>query len=219
MNALPKLKANQVYEAIEKAGLSPDDFHWDDDGDDTRLRHRPSVAYFVFGGNASKYVVRYAAGDQPVWKLEKHSWQAVMTSVESWLWDVKRDADTPDLWAELRGRTQLLDGVWDEAFDNRRFTPDEQGEIAKQLSEFREYVQSAHPPSEQQLADLDAKLDYLVDAATRLGRKDWLIIFVGAIVAWLVASALQSDAAGQIFEALMSGIAQLLGPGLYLAGG
>jgi len=72
----------------------------DKHGDDSCLRHRSSKAYFVFGGNASKYVVRYAAGDVLEGKLEKYSWAALMDSVGVWLRDVKQDKETPDLWAK-----------------------------------------------------------------------------------------------------------------------
>lgn len=100
VDGLPKWKKIKVFEAIQTAGVSPAEFIWDVDGDAVRLRHRSSGAYFVFGGSASKYVVRHAAGDEPEWRLEKYSWDAVMNSVELWLGNVKRDTDTPDLWAD-----------------------------------------------------------------------------------------------------------------------
>ena len=218
MGVLSKVQANEVFKAVEAAGLSPDEFVWDADGNDTRLRHRSSGAHFVFGGAASKFVVRHAAGDEQEWELAKYTWPAVMTSVEVWLREVKRHADTPDLWAELRGHTELLEGVWDDTFENTPITPDEQGKIARQLREFREYVHDTHDLSEQQSADLSEKVDYLVEAASRVGRRDWLMMCVGAIVAYLLVAALPPDASRQIVETFISGIAQLLGHDLSLGG-
>jgi hypothetical protein len=47
---------------------------------------------------------------------------------------------------------------------------------------------------------LNAKIDYLVDAAGRLGRKDWYNIFVGAIVGYILTVAVPPESARSIFS-------------------
>jgi hypothetical protein len=79
---LRKWMKNRVFEAVQAAGFGPEEFVWDSGGaDGICLRHQSSGAYFVFGGNASKYIIRYAAGDEPERKVEKYSWQALMNIV------------------------------------------------------------------------------------------------------------------------------------------
>jgi hypothetical protein len=213
MKTLVKWKKNAVFEAVQGAGLSPQGFFWDDGADDISLRHRSSGAYFVFAGDAGSYVTRYAAGDDPVSELPAYSWDRVMERVARWLAEVKRDTETPDLWDELRNQTDLLRGATAEALENTPFTADERDEIARQLNELRQYANVTYSLSELQLIDLDSKVDYLVDAAERLGRKDWLNACIGAILAYLLAAAVPPDAAHHIFMTLLTSIAAFFGHG------
>jgi hypothetical protein len=141
---LVKWKRNQVFQAVEASGLSPESFDWDDGGEDICLRYLPSVAYFVFGGDPGSYVLRFVAGDEPVTERTVYSWESLMTRIEQWLGDVKRDTETPDLWAELRRQTELLAAVGDESVDNTPFTPSEQEGIARRLEEFRTQVKDPY---------------------------------------------------------------------------
>ena len=43
-----------------------------------------------------------------------------------------------------------------------------------------------HSLSKAQRQVLEEKLDYLIDASARLGRKDWLIIFMGTILSFVL---------------------------------
>jgi hypothetical protein len=63
---LAKYQKNGVFEAIQKIGLRPEEFRWEGEGDDDRLTHLASRAYFVFGGGAGNHLVRYAAGAAPM---------------------------------------------------------------------------------------------------------------------------------------------------------
>ncbi len=104
-----------------------------------------------------------------------------------WSHEVKVDDETPDLWAELQGQKELLEGATDPAAENTPFTSDERDGIARQLNELREYVSRTYSLSGPQLEDLDSKVDYLVDASSRLGRKDWLNAYIGAMFGWFLA--------------------------------
>lgn len=63
-----------------------------------------------------------------------------MPRVKRWLEEVKRDLETPDLWAELKREAELLGAGSDEITKNAPFTPDEQKEIAGRLQEIAERV-------------------------------------------------------------------------------
>src|SRR5664279_864882 len=202
---LVKWKRNQVFQAVEASGLSPESFDWDDGGEDIYLRYLPSVACFVVCGDPGSYVLRFVAGDEPVVERTVYSWESLMTRIEQWLGDVKRDTETPDLWAEVRRQTELLAAVGDESVDNTPFTPSEQEGIARRLENFRTQVNDAHALSEQKLRDLESAIEYLVDASRRLGRKDWLLVFIGATATGL-ATAIPSDASRHIVLTLLASI-------------
>jgi hypothetical protein len=124
------------------------------------------------------------------------------------------DTETPDLWDELRRETELLTGISDEAFENTPFTPNEHNEIVRQLNQVREHARNAYALSEPQLTDPDLKLDYLVDAANRLGRKDWINLCVGTMFGWLLVAAIPPEASHHIFLMLMSGLAHFIVRGI-----
>jgi hypothetical protein len=219
VKALLKTQRNQVVRAAQAAGFDPLEFDWDDGGDDIRFHHPPSGAYFVFGGNAGNYVVRYKAGDEQEREVRKYTWDALMESVKVWLANAKQDIETPDIWDELWRQRALLRDVSDESFENTRFTPSEQDDIARRLNELREYVVTTYPLSESQLVELNSKLDYLVGAAGRVGRKDWLLLSFTVILSSLFGLALSPDVSRDIFEMLVRSIAHLFGHGFPLLGG
>jgi AcrR family transcriptional regulator len=195
---LEKWKRNQVFKAIQAAGLAPEGFGWDGGADESCIRYQSSETYFVFGGVPGRYVARYVAGDAPVEEREALSWEAQMRHVERWLDAIKRDVEMPDLWAELRRETELLGAAADEAIENTPFTPDEREEIAERLQERRDYARRTYSLSEEQMRVLDAKLDHLVDATGRLGRTDWRGLFFGTMFAFVLTAALPPESARHI---------------------
>jgi hypothetical protein len=210
-------KRNEVFEAVKAAGINPADFYWDDEGDDIYLRHRWSPAYFFFGGVPGSYITRFVAGDDVGGELPKFHWYAVMERVALWLLSLRRRIETPDLWGALRSQTELLASASDSALGNMPFTAVEREEIARQLNELRETTKAQYSLSDQQSSDLDAKVDYLVDAAHRLGRKDWLNAFIGVSLSYVLGAAFPPEAAQHVFMTLMTSVARFFGheiPGL-----
>jgi hypothetical protein len=161
------------------------------DGEESTLRHRPSGAYFVFGGHAGDYVTRYQAGDSPVEERTGLSQYRLMEQVGFWLAEIKRDIETPDLWAQLQGEAELLGAASDETVENTPFTPAEQEEIAGQLRELREYVRRTYSLSKSQTRFLEERLDYLPEASNRVGRKDWLLMAAGVMLTYFLEAALR----------------------------
>jgi hypothetical protein len=208
-----KWQRNEIFQAVEDAGLSPQEFDWDLGTDESRLRHSPSGAYFDFGGVAGNYVSRYLASEGPVEERTGLSLTRLMAQVKFWLTAVKLDVDTPDLWAQLQRDTELFGAVSDEAIGNAPFTPAEQEEIARQLRELRDYVSRTYSLSESQSRLLEERLDYLASAARRVGRKDWLLMAAGLILGYVLPAALPPEAAMDILRTLLTSIGQILGHG------
>jgi hypothetical protein len=208
---LEKWKKNQIFEAIQAVGLDPREFDLDDDGTEVGIKYKRSKSCFIVGGNAGHYVGRYVVGDALPWPFDVYSWQAVISRVRRWFKDVKRDLATPDLWAELQQGNELLGALSDDVIENTPFTPHEQKEIAERLREFAEQARRTHSLSEAQVQALDAKIDSVIDAAGRLGRKDWFGIFAGAILIYIVTAALPPESARDIFLGLVRAIGHFSG--------
>jgi hypothetical protein len=209
---LTKPQRNEVFRAIEDAGLSPGDFVWEPGVDESWVRHRASGAYFVVGGGAGNYTSHYLAGDGPTENREGLSWYRLIEQVGFWLSAVRLDIETPDLWAQLQGEAGLLGAVFNGA-ENTPFTAAEQEEIAGQLRELKDYVSSTYSLSEGQTQLLEERLDSLAAAARRVGRKDWVLMAAGVMLGYVLTAALPPEAARDILGTLLTSVEHILGGG------
>lgn len=134
-----------------------------------------------------------------------------MRRISNWLDEVKRDVETPDLWADLQGEAELLGVAYDEDTENTPFTPEEKKKITHEFSEFAVYAQRTYSLSAGQMNVLNAKLDYLIKATDRLGRIDWRNALVGVIMGYVLTVALPPESARSMFFILLKGISQIHG--------
>jgi|SRR5665647_141716 len=179
---------------------------FNDDALPWRLTHMPSGAYLLIGGRHGEHELTGVVGDGPLREWTLYTWPSVLEKVKGWAREVKRDVDTPDLWGEVRRRQGVLTGTIYEDSDNTPFTKAELVEIADKVQQIKEFVKT-QPISEARMLSAEAKLDYVLEASRRLGRKDWAIIFGGAIVSTIVADLLPREVAGD----LLTMAAQVLG--------
>jgi hypothetical protein len=206
---LQKWQRNNLFEAIQAVGLDPRDFDLADSGTEVQIKHKRSESIFIISGGPGHYVGRYVVGDSPDWPYDAYSWQASTTRVSTWLQEVKRDFETPDLWAELRREVHLLGVGSNEVTENTLFTQDEQKQIAEQLRGLAKHVSDSSSLSEAQKQILNEKIDYLVEGSRRLGRKDWLNTFIGVTLGYLLSTALPPDVAHGIFSTCLRAIGLL----------
>jgi hypothetical protein len=106
--ALRKWQKNEVFDAVQEAGLSPEEFDWDLGDDESTLRHRPSGAYFVFRGVAGAYVTRYVAGDSPAEERTGLSQYRLMEQVKLWLYARRPAASAVTDRPGFRTRDELI---------------------------------------------------------------------------------------------------------------
>ena len=65
---------------------------------------------------------------------------------------------------------------------NTPFSAAEQVQVKRAIEEFRVYITSTYTLDHEPLATFNRKLDYLIDASTRFGRKDWIILCIGLVM-------------------------------------
>jgi hypothetical protein len=169
---LKKWQRNQIFKEIVAAGLNPREFALNDANDKVEIKHKGSESRFIVSRESTYYIGKYVVGDGWAWPYGPTGWEALMRRVVGWLEEVKHDLETPDLWASLQHEGRLLEAGSNEVTENTPFTPEEQKEIARGLGELAEYIRNTHSLSGVQMHALNEKLDYLVDASGRLGRKD-----------------------------------------------
>ncbi len=204
---LQRSQKNAIITAIRAIDLDPSEFTLDDSSTtEIKITHQRSSWWFVVKGGPGHYIGRYTLAEGLDRPYEVYSWQSFLPRVEDWLDSLKRDLDTPDLWAELRREAELLGAGSNRVTENTPFTPDEQKEIAARLDKLAKDVSHALSLSGVQMKALEVRLDYLVDALGRLGRKDWLNAFIGVTLAYMLSVALPPESARGILLTFLRSI-------------
>lgn len=123
---LQKKHRNDIVEAMQSTGLNPREFNLKDSGTEFRIEHKWSASCFIVRRESGYYVGQNVVGDGYVWPYSPCSWQLLIPRITTWLEEVKRDLDTPDLWAELQREAELIGSGANKVIDNTPFTLDEQ---------------------------------------------------------------------------------------------
>lgn len=234
---LERTQRNDVLLAIRDSGLNPEDFEWHETETVVNqiglgrapymveaLFHLPTGYGFCFDIDIRRghhYAV-YRPGPQgPSFQINAGDWRNEVGYVLEWLENVRREFEAPDLWAELRNQRELEAAPTPGGGeDNSPFTEPERELIAQQLGELKELITHTHELQIEQVRELNARIDYLVDASARLGRFDWRQILLSQLVSLVLASVIPQDAFATAVHFITRGFGHLFGGGDYeLPGG
>jgi uncharacterized membrane protein YraQ (UPF0718 family) len=133
--------------------------------------------------------------------------------LQRWAATVKTINDMPDLWAELKRTPQILASIQQGEASNEPFTADEQAEIARRLDEIKQLVRNQFELTAEQFATIGQRLDDAVEASKRLGRKDWAMLFYGAVISTGITDAVPPGVIQTVLSTVFHGIAHIFGIG------
>ncbi len=183
---------NNVLQLIESSGFDPADFEWSQADQTARqgrlshifrvsvLTHKRSGYYIVFGGISTTM----SPGINQ--KVEAHEdmgqWGLKQSYCGYWLQELRKEVETPDLWASVGQERALANAAASEGVDNKPFTPVERQIISASLKEIKARLLSMQQFDSRQAAIIDNQFKYLDEAGQRMGRKDWLMLSVGTMV-------------------------------------
>jgi hypothetical protein len=211
---MEKWQRNVVYEAVVAGGLDPRECTFDYGDAEARITHVPSASFFLLEGDITRYTAKAVVGDSVKWQGGLPTfWIQVEERVRRWAKEVKEDVDTPDRWAESQREREILTGARYEDVENTPFTSDEQAAIAEHLRQTKEYVTRTYSLSDAQILHLEARLDDVAAAASRMGRKDWTLLVCGALLGAFVEGILPQEAVQDILRMTLDGLGYLFGGG------
>ena len=214
MRALTKKQRNALYDQIVTAGLDPARCDFADDEQDVRLTHNPTGS--IFSAQLHKYegyTVRKSIGDEPAEQFFEPTWSAVVNSATVWAESVEEFMKVPDLWAELRREKKFLSGDEYDSANNAPFSAAEQSRIGGQLREIKDYLADRYPLSDEEISEVEVRLDEVAAAARRVGRKDWLLMFYGVMFTLIVTALLPPDTVQRMMAVVSHGLGDLFGFG------
>jgi hypothetical protein len=140
-------------------------------------------------------------------------WRGIIRSVQKWAEKVRRECVDPDFWEELQRGATFLASAQNENLANTPFSYNEQQYIIRQLEGIKEYLKEADSLSREQATHVDERFDDIIDATCRMGRKDWLLMFGGALFSLLLAAVVSPEAVQHILSMATQGIGHLFSRG------
>ena len=191
---LTRTQMNAVLMVIESRQMVALDFSWEEETFGhpasgyfrcSKLRHRPTGHWFVFGGD----FLKLSPGERDkvfTSHTERYlAWVVVIATLGNWLGRVKREHEAPDLWAMV---SQSSVPTAAEQEDNRPITPDERRRIEQALDQIKGHLLQTQEFSTAQQETINERFQYIGESLDRIEHKrDWLMFFWGTLVNVLVA--------------------------------
>lgn len=215
---LLKTQRNQVLELIQSFGMDPFNFTWkttdsckDEETNVPLLEY--GEYYFQFDVWGDEKLSAYSPGHNSVDETEfPGDWDSQLKNVALWLGCLKHEVEEPDLWSELEKYQIEEDKDVLSHIINEPFTANQAEQIQIGLLKVRSYLEQYTKDNNSQFEFVNSQLDYLVDAAKRQGKRDWLHTSIGVIMTITTALALAPEEAKNIWnilKATIGGIVQL----------
>jgi hypothetical protein len=140
------------------------------------------------------------------------SWESFLSDAGDWAQAAREYLETPDLWAQIDSPDFLASPTYEES-ENSAFSADEQAAISAQLREIKNYLVEEGSLSEEQMTSVQARLDDAEKASRRIGRKDWVLLFSGAIFSLIITDLITPDVAQHILTTIFQGLGHLFAGG------
>lgn len=213
----------ELFDLIRDAGFDPHEFELSDDG---RTGHtgqfaeivHPSTGYYVRIRTAGDFegtgwlVDLFPATETRTASTIAGPWQEVpLVAVRHWLELLARELDAgEDPWEQIKRERQIV-AAEPDAVENTPFDGAERAAISVQLEEIKEFLRSTGSLEQAQLAAIERRLDYLEDAAGRLGRVDWRNTFVGVMLGLVVEAIAPPELVREVISLALRGLGHLFG--------
>ena len=156
-----------------------------------------------------------AAGWTPA--LDWCSFTDVVKAFRNWLEREAKpalaNAVAPDLWSDAAASLPEFDELPSD--DVEPFSPEEQAQIRAAIKQFKVLIERDFAPDSEQSRELDARLDYLADALTRLNRFDWKSLALATVIGASTTLSLDTQTGRQLwalFREALRVVTHLLGP-------
>jgi hypothetical protein len=119
--------------------------------------------------------------DDPPRVHTESDWLSTRRQVSSWASKVADWENIPDYWTLTERGWRTIAGPGYDRAGNTFFIPAEQAAISAYLMLIKEQVKQTYQLTGGQIARLDARFDEAEKASRRMGRKDWLVLFLGTV--------------------------------------
>ena len=225
---LNKRESNKIYREIIGRKLDPAEFDLEDSGAKVLITHNSGSIFelslkeetrskidlerFEIAGTeiVTSYDIKLAVMEGIRETNNAHNISFVISHyIPHWLREIQATVGVPDYWAELKRDRRSLAIIQRGDFENTVFSGDEQQQIASVLYNMKKQVKEQFALSSEQVDRVEKSLDELVEASKRMGRKDWVIYFLGAITALVITATVTAGVGEHISVMVIQGLIHL----------
>jgi hypothetical protein len=213
---LSKSERNSLFREIAESKLDPSEFEYrpTQDGSRTRIYHDSSgsdfqVEFKYTSNGKNVYIADRRVGDEHRYLREVfHDSSDLAACARQWADQVADWISVPELW-ELSRLGEKIPGDLSPDSANTPFTTVEQAAISAQLKEISESIKKTYALTAEQSAEIDKKFEQAEKASRRMGRKDWGLLFGGAVFSLILTDVITPGIAGHILMLVEHGIGHL----------
>ena len=189
--AITRRQRDHLYQTFTYEGLDMGTLDWAYEGDRFEIRHGPTESVFRVNGGPDIHfaVTSYVTDGRRLGPINYDQWASVLAGARDWAHEVSTSPIARIIWAELRKSREILATTEDEDADNSRFTADQHAQIAARIEDIKQQTREMPELTAEQIVGIEQKLDELVRASKRVGRKDWIVMLQGTAYGMLVTDA------------------------------
>lgn len=222
---LMQSQRNDVFNLIKYYELNPLDFVWNEENSERsndgrykdlidRIAYTGTDFYFLFDFKSGIHYSAYSPGADTLHQEEyPGSWREQSRVVGKWLSNLRREVNQSDLWSQFSEYRAALEDKLSPEVGNEPFTFRQFQDISNGVEQIKQYLRkNVSDPDHIKL--IDEKLDYLIEAAKRQGRTDWVHTAIGVIFSLAISISLSPAQAKDVWNILknsISGIIKFLG--------
>lgn len=231
-----ELRARKVlFETILASGLDPADFGIGGFISD-RVVHKPAGSAFWYqpytppgrgslfsaGGRKTgepvpprphfKFKFRVTDGPSCEW-TPCASTDELWRHITNWLGEIKYVSETSDPWADLGAARQLVTETDEREIANVPFSAEERAAIAVRIDSVKAQVRDNPELTAEQISGIEEKLDELVEASNRVGKKDWRVMLYGTAFGMIVSDTVPPHVVQGIITSVITGLGHIFGLG------
>jgi hypothetical protein len=204
-----------LYKQIETSGMRAGDFElqmvdgleWGGKfGSIPAIVDKANTSTFAISKHGEYYHATYKPGARElIHRSINLSWTGLLMELRTWLASLRREAAAPDYWKQLQSERDALASVQGSE-DNSRFSPDEQSRIGATLEKILSEIEEQKILNAMQFTALQVGMDEMKRAATRMGRKDWVLLVIGTLVTFSITATVAPGDAHIIYQTTASAL-------------
>jgi hypothetical protein len=185
---LLRSQRKEVYDTLARVGIADHlpQFQWSQETDGTFQYSILSTEsdtrkyYFKFPRDFNMWHPEYFPGaENLVTTVPVFTWLDVLESVTLWAKRLAEELLVADPWEDLAALRAGFLPPTDQMTSNDSFTMREASIINEKLRHLEQQIASEFARNDDDLAVIKSKLEYLIGAMDRQGKKDWLHTSIG----------------------------------------